>query len=163
VDTSAPTSDQESRRSTTGLVFILAGGPIRWASRTQKCVATSSTEAELNALTETMKEAIHLHTLYRELRPTVTYPITLLTDNQGAQTIATSKPGEHTQRSKHYAIKVAFLRDHVQRHGAIVRHEPTDTMPADLLTKPLTRDRTETLCDLLQLDCPPSSLTGRVE
>lgn len=76
--------------------------------------------------------------------------------------IANSKPGEHVQRSKHYAIKVAFLRDQVDSHGARLLYEPTDTMPADLLTKPLSRDRTESLCDLLSLVYPPSSLMGRV-
>ncbi len=90
-----------------------------------------------------MKEAVHLHNLYGELLPTRNYPITLYSDNQGALMIANSKPGEHVQRSKHYAIKVAFLRDQVDSHGARLLYEPTDTMPADLLTKPLSRDRTE--------------------
>jgi hypothetical protein len=152
--------DDHTRRSTTGLVFILAGGPIRWGSRMQKCVATSTTEAELNALAETLKEAIHLHDLCNELLPKLDCPISLRTDNQGALTIINSKPGEHVQRSKHYAIKLAFLRDQVQHYGALIQYEPTVTMPADLLTKPLSR--TETLCNLLRLSCPPSSLTGRV-
>lgn len=105
--------------------------PIRWGSRTQKCIATSTTEAELNVLVEAMKEAVHLHDLYGELLPTRDYPITLYSDNQGALTIANSKPGEHVQRSKHYAIKVAFLRDQVDTHGARLLYEPTDTMPAE--------------------------------
>jgi hypothetical protein len=97
-----------------------------------------------------------------KLLPKLGCPIELRTDNQGALTIINSKPSEHVQRLKHYAIKLAFLRDQVQRYRALIQYEPTETMPADLLTKSLSRDRTETLCDLLRLSCPPSSLMGRV-
>jgi hypothetical protein len=75
----------------------------------QKCIAMSTTEAELNALTDAMKEAIHLCNLYHELLPATECLIALHSDNQGALTIANSKPGKHIQHSKHYTIKVAFL------------------------------------------------------
>lgn len=38
--------DPETRKSTTGFVFMLGTGAISWCSQLQKCVVTSSTEAE---------------------------------------------------------------------------------------------------------------------
>ena len=40
------TGDLDDRRSTTGYVFTLSGGPICWKSTVQSIVALSTTEAE---------------------------------------------------------------------------------------------------------------------
>ena len=45
-------SDIETRRSTSGYVFIFNGGCISWGSKKQRTVALSSTEAEYMALSE---------------------------------------------------------------------------------------------------------------
>jgi hypothetical protein len=125
-------------------------------------LVTSTTEAKLNALAETLKEAIHLHDLCNELLPKLNCPISLHTNNQGALTIINSKPSKHIQCSKHYVIKLAFLHNQVQHYGALIQYKPTTTMPANLLTKPLTHNHTKTLCNLLRLSCLLSSLTGCV-
>lgn len=39
-------SDKTSRRSTSGFIFMLNGGPVSWRSKKQATVALSSTEAE---------------------------------------------------------------------------------------------------------------------
>ena len=38
--------DQDTRRSTTGFLAFMAGGPIAWQSRLQTTIAASSMEAE---------------------------------------------------------------------------------------------------------------------
>jgi len=38
--------DLETRRSTTGFVFLLAGAAVSWSSKRQHSIALSSTEAE---------------------------------------------------------------------------------------------------------------------
>ena len=59
--------DIDTRRSTTGYVFVLGGAAISWKSRRQATVARSSTEAEYMAVTEAASEAIWLRRLYAEL------------------------------------------------------------------------------------------------
>jgi hypothetical protein len=55
--------DQDTRRSTTGFVFLVCGGAISWQSRLQPTVAVSTTEAEYMAAA---KEALWLrHVLAR--------------------------------------------------------------------------------------------------
>ncbi|XP_038984402.1 secreted RxLR effector protein 161-like [Phoenix dactylifera] len=52
--------DLDDRRSTTGYVFTLAGGPISWRSMVQSLVALSTTESEYMAVAEAAKEALWL-------------------------------------------------------------------------------------------------------
>ena len=50
--------DRDDRRSTTGYVFTLTGGPICWKSSVQPIVAMSRTEAEYMAVAEAAMEAL---------------------------------------------------------------------------------------------------------
>ena len=59
--------DKESRKSTSGFIFMLNGGPVSWCSKKQATVALSSTEAEYIALTLAAKEATWLRLLLNEL------------------------------------------------------------------------------------------------
>ncbi|RVW70973.1 Retrovirus-related Pol polyprotein from transposon TNT 1-94 [Vitis vinifera] len=59
--------DIDSRKSTTGFVFILGGTTISWASNLQKIITLSSTEAEYVAAIEVENEMIWLHGFLDEL------------------------------------------------------------------------------------------------
>ncbi len=52
--------DTSSRRSTSGYLLLLNGGPISWASRRQQCMSLSTTEAEYVAMCETLKDLRYL-------------------------------------------------------------------------------------------------------
>ena len=58
--------DLDKRRSTSGYVFTLAGGPICWMSKLQKTTAVSTTEAEYVAAYHACQEAIWLKGLLGE-------------------------------------------------------------------------------------------------
>jgi hypothetical protein len=60
--------DKDSRKSTSGYVFLLHGGAVSWKSTKQSVVATSSTEAEYIACSEAAKEALWIRRLNAEIR-----------------------------------------------------------------------------------------------
>lgn len=59
--------DKESRKSTSGYIFMLNGGPVSWCSKRQSTMALFSTEAEYIALTLAAKEATWLRLLLAKL------------------------------------------------------------------------------------------------
>ena len=53
-------SDKNSRKSTSGYVFMIGGGAISWRSIKQECTADSTLEVEYVAACEAAKEAVWL-------------------------------------------------------------------------------------------------------
>ena len=60
--------DKETRRSTSGYVFTLAGAPVSWSSRRPSTVALSATKAEYIAAAKATKEAIWIARFLEELK-----------------------------------------------------------------------------------------------
>lgn len=52
--------DQNTRRSTSGYIFMLNGGAVSWSSKLQQIIALSTTEAEYISLAEATKQSIWL-------------------------------------------------------------------------------------------------------
>ena len=71
--------DTVDRRSTTGYAFILSGAAVSWASKKQRTVATSSTEAEYVAGSEAAKEAVWFRLILSELGMLKEGPTEILT------------------------------------------------------------------------------------
>ena len=70
--------DMDDRHSTSGNLFLMAGGSISWLSKKQPVVALSTSEAEYVALSVATQEAVWLRRLLADLRavpeePTVTH------------------------------------------------------------------------------------------
>lgn len=139
--------DLDQRKSTSGYVFHLLGGPIAWASRHQTCVALSTTEAEFVAGCEAAKEAVWISRLLEEIDLGTYGTIPIHCDNQGA--IRLIHNPEFHQRTKHIEIKYYFIREH-QRSGVIdVRYLNTEEQVADIFTKALPVPCFRYLRDLL--------------
>jgi transposase InsO family protein len=130
--------DTDTRRSTTGYVFVMAGGAISWSSRRQQTVAASTTEAEYMAAAHAAKEALWLRKLRRDLRLSVD-TINIRADNQGA--IKLLKNPISSMRSKHIDIIYHFARERVARKEVAFEYIKTDLMVADCLTKAVPEDK----------------------
>ena len=140
-------SNQDDRRSVTGYVYILNGGAVSWQAKKQPTVALSSVEAEYMAATEATKEAIWLRSFFTEIGLKIPSPITILSDSQGSIALA-KNPAVHS-RSKHIDIRHHFIREQVAVGQIKMYYVPTKDMTADILTKPLSRDRHQRLVGLL--------------
>ena len=127
----------DDRRSTSGYVFFVAGGPVSWQAKTQKSVALSTAEAEYMALSDASKEAVHLKALLVSIGIEDKTPVVIYEDNQAAQKIA-ENPVLH-DRTKHIDIRYHFVRELVQGLQISVVYIETKQMIADLLTKAVTK------------------------
>jgi len=127
----------DTRRSTSGFVWIMNGGAICWRSRLQSIVALSSTEAEYVGATPAVQEILWLRDLLCELKMTDSSPSLLNMDNVGA--VALTRSAGDSNRTKHIDIHHHFIHSHVEDKRIRIQYTPTDEMIADILTKNLGR------------------------
>ena len=86
-------------------------GAVSWKSSFQKTAATSSTQAEYQALSEAVCEGLWLRKLLIELGFVQANGTTIWQDNLGATTLA--KNQVHFDRAKHYDVAYHFCGNHV--------------------------------------------------
>ena len=132
-------ANTEDHKSTSGYVFISGGGAITWCSKKQTTIALSSLEAEYVALSEAGREACWLRNLHEELKQKQNSPTLIKGDNNGSITMARN-PQFHKQ-SKHIATCWHWVQDLVQDGSVMIEscYDPQQT--ADVLTKPLARQK----------------------
>ena len=135
--------DTKTRRSSEGYLFKLFGGPIDWRASKQRTVTTSTTEAELLALSAAAKEAIWWKRFFQSIDLELDHELVLQCDNK--QTVGALQKDSNLLRTKlrHIDIHNHWLRQEVRDARISVRWVPTTEMPADGLTKPLPRQRHE--------------------
>ena len=131
--------DTVDRRSTTGYAFILSGAAVSWASKKQRTVATSSTEAEYVAGSEAAKEAVWFRLILSELGMLKEGPTEILIDNQSA--IALAKNPVFHGRMKHVEVQHHFIREKLEDGVITAEYVPTGDQVADVLTKGLAREK----------------------
>ena len=137
-------------RSRTGVVLALNGYIIHWTSNKQSIVAVSSCEAELNASVTGLKLAIGMHALVAELTPKAGRPqLRMFGDNQAALLTITTKVT--SWRTRHYAMRAAWIRDMVVEEECEVRHVRGTDLVSDALTKVLDRIKLSEARDRLRL------------
>lgn len=90
------------------------------------------------ALAHATKEVIWLRKLLSSLGFYADEPTTLLGDNQGSLQLV--KNQAHHSRTKHIDIRHHFIREKLGNE-INVQYCPTDEMVADVLTKPLSKDK----------------------
>lgn len=142
-------SDLDARKSTTGYMFVVNDGAVSWNSKKQATVALSSTEAEYMAIVTTIQEGIWIRGIMKELfgeNPV----IKVFGDNKGALQVITNN--SYSPRTKHIDIKAKFIQDKIEKGEITVQYLPTNEMPADILTKAVSRSKFMDLTPLFGLN-----------
>nr|XP_017221153.1 PREDICTED: uncharacterized mitochondrial protein AtMg00810-like [Daucus carota subsp. sativus] len=133
--------DHDTRRSTTGYMFMLGSGAVSWCSKRQPTVSLSTTEAEYRAAAMAAQESTWLIQLMQDLHQPVDAEIPLLCDNQSAIRLA-ENPVFHA-RTKHVEVHYHFLREKVLQGEIAMRHVATHEQVADMFTKSLSPGKYE--------------------
>ena len=139
----------DSRRSTTGNIFLSNRGPVAWCSKRQSCTAQSTVEAEYVAASETAKEAIWIKRILPELQLNLEGPIPIYCDNQG--TIQLTRNPEQRQKTKHIDLRYHYIREQQDKGQIEIRYVESENQLADILTKALPRPRFESLREALNI------------
>jgi hypothetical protein len=127
----------DTRRSTSGQVFIMAGAPVSWASKRQATVALSTVEAEYISLTRAAQQLKWMYAWMTEVGLEQALPGLLYGDNRGA--IDLSKTTKSHSKVKHIDIRHHYIRELVHKGELKVDFIRGNENPADLFTKPLPR------------------------
>lgn len=126
-------ADVDERRSTTGYVFTMNGGAICRSTKRQHTVALSTTEAEYMSIVAAVQEGIWIRNFLNEIGIIEIKLIKLHGDNKGAIQVATNN--NFSERTKHIDIKTKFVKEKIENGEIELNYLPTDSMPADILTK----------------------------
>jgi hypothetical protein len=105
-------------------------------------------EAEYIALSDASCELLAQLTFFTSISMEITHP-TLYRDNEAAKSIVKREPDY--RRSKHIDIRYHFVGDHYEQGTFNVEHIPTNQQLADIVMKPLTRIKHETIVHALRL------------
>ncbi|KAL7997789.1 putative reverse transcriptase, RNA-dependent DNA polymerase [Plasmopara halstedii] len=140
-------SDPETRKSTSGSVFTLAGGAVAWMSRRQPIIALSTAEAEYVAACEASMEAMAESNILTEILPSYTIKPIIGIDSSAALTMATNPT--YSRRTRHIEFRWHYVREQVQRGSIALVKVRGEENPADAFTKPLDKTRLESLGALM--------------
>ena len=136
----------DTRKSTCGYLYLLAGGAISWKSVKQSVIATSTMEAEFVACVEAMVQAKWLRNFISGLGivDSIARLLKIYCDNSA---VFFSKNDKYSKGAKHMELKYFAVKEEVQKQRVSIEHISTNLMIADPLTKGL----------------PPKTFTSHVE
>jgi hypothetical protein len=125
-------------KSQLGYMIFLSSdsAPVYCRSKRADTVSLSSTQAEVDALVELVKEVIWFQGFMVSVGMDVMTPTDLFTDNQPTVTLAAD--GNHLKRSKHYVVKTTFVKEQVELGVVTVKHVAGANNHPDILTKSLS-------------------------
>lgn len=157
--------DVDKHLSTTGWIIFMGDAPISWASRTQKCTAKSTAEAEYVSAASCAQELVYLQMLAASIdHPTTTIELfanegtqenpgcvrrwrewlaqsetktaaTIHTDSMNAIANASMPPGWLQEALRHIRTHFHFVKQFILDKSISLVHCKGDINCADILTK----------------------------
>ena len=143
--------DISIRRSSMEFLFHLYGESIDWKAFKQPTVTTSSTEAELLAITDTAKQSIWWRRFFKSIEFDTEETLRIECDNIQTLRILTKETMKFEIKLRHVDIHRHWLRQEVQAGRIHTKWVPTAEMAADGLTKVLPRQKHEEFIRQLRL------------
>ena len=127
----------DDRKSTSGYIFMLAGGAISWKSVKQSLMASSTMYVEFVACYGASSQDVWLRNPISELQvvDSIFRPIVIYCDNNAA--VFYSKNNKISTSSKHMEITYLTIKDLMKKGDIVIEHIRTESMLADPLTKGL--------------------------
>ncbi|KAL9572097.1 hypothetical protein ACKAV7_003814 [Fusarium commune] len=150
------------RRSSQGYAMKVYGGLVGWRANKQDTVTTSTTEAELLALSQAAKEGIFqqrlLQSLHDELRNA---DLHLVCDNRQTIRLLETPLQKLKTKLRHVDIHNHWLREHIQKKTISLSYEVSSKLIADGLTKALQGIKLKESCKLFGLVDIQERIQGR--
>ena len=152
------------RKSSQGYAIKLFGGLIAWKANKQDTVTTSTTEAELLALSQVAKEALFISRLLRELQIELdARTVTIQCDNKQTIRLVTEEVSRLQTKLRHVDIHNHWIRQEVSKGKIKVEYVQSAEMIADGLTKVLPGSKWEGFLQQLGLvDMETKEVTNTV-
>eukprot|EP00963_Diacronema_lutheri_P000229 scaffold17_cov354-Pavlova_lutheri.AAC.1 len=144
--------EKSSRRSRTGYVIHAMGSLVAWQSKMQPIIAISTTEAEYQATTATVKEVLWIKNYLKLLLGPEEISATVKMDNQSALRLILNP--QSVTRAKHIDVQHHFLRERAVRDEVQFEYCPTDRMFADYLTKQVPLQKFKTCIHVIGMKEP---------
>ena len=122
-------------KSTSGYYTFFGGNLVTWKSKKQSVVSKSSTEAEFQAMSKGIDEAMWMKYLLQELRISYIKPIIIRCNKKSAISLA-HDPVYH-DKMKHVNIDRFYIQDHLEQGISKSEHVSSKEQCADIFTKGL--------------------------
>lgn len=130
-------NDPKDRKSISGRINTLGGMITSWTSKKQRTVSLSSSEAEYQALSECVQEAMFTKNLVKEITGEEHTAI-IYEDNSG--TIFLVKNQQVSARTKHIDIRHHYMRNLQKDKHIDIRFKRSENNSSDIMTKNTTKE-----------------------
>lgn len=142
--------DVESRKSTSGCAIKMFGCLVYWSSSRQRCITTSTQEAEYVAFAKAAKSTLWILKMMAELDCRVEWPVVTFSDNLAAIKEVQAETSRST-KLRHIDVSYKYVLELSRRKIFTVKYCNTGSMLADIFTKPLNATTHKRLTEALQV------------
>ena len=139
--------DLVTRRSVTGILLLINNTPVKWVSKRQKTIETSTYGSELVAAKHAVETILEYRTMLRLMGANVEQTSLMLGDNKSV-VINTTVPSS-VLKKKHCALSYHKVREAIACNVLRSSLINTNQNYSDILTKPLPRIKFRSLIEPL--------------
>jgi len=142
----------EDCRGQTGSLVTFGQGAVASSSTKMKCNTKSSTETEIISFADKLSDIIWMRYCIECQGYTIDECI-VFQDKMSVMSLEKNGRVSSSKRTKHIKAKYFLIKDYYDAEEVDIRFCPTDEMWADVLTKPLQRQKFRVMQAFLQ-NCP---------